>query len=110
MAPIKRLIAWGLLSLLYATAVFAQGNLTGTISGRISDQDGAALPGVTVTVSSPALQGTRSVTTTATGDYVIPFLPPGAYSVTIELKGFETLKQSATVTVAGTATVDSRLR
>ena len=42
----------------------------------------------------PALQGTRTATTSANGDYIFPFLPPGDYTVTYELAGFKTVKQT----------------
>ncbi len=102
----------GVVALLVVSAlpVSAQGNLTGTVSGRVFDQDGAAVPGVTVTVSSTNLQGQRSVTTTGSGDYILPFLPPGQYTVTFELRGFQTAKQTTLVTAGGTVTLDARLR
>ena len=64
---------------------------TGAVFGVVSGSDGAPLPGVTVSLSGPALQGTRTVTTSATGEYVFPLLPPGDnYRVQSELAGFET--------------------
>jgi Ca-activated chloride channel homolog len=84
MRRVKTLICL-LASLLLAAEANAQGNPTGTVSGRVTGQDGAALPGVTVTAASPNLQGVRSVTTSAVGDYIIPFLPPGQYTLTFEL-------------------------
>ena len=95
--------------LLLTTAAFAQGNLTGTVSGHVIDQNGGALPGATVTAKSPNLQGSRNVVTTTTGDYIIPFLPPGEYTVTFELKGFETAQQKTLVTASATVTLDAKL-
>jgi hypothetical protein len=60
----------------------AQSTTTGAIQGGVKDQDGAALEGVIVTVSSPALQGTESTYTEADGRYKITNLPPGDYTVT----------------------------
>ena len=99
-----------LASLLLATEASAQGNPTGTVSGRVTGQDGAAIPGVTVTAASPNLQGVRSVTTTAVGDYIIPFLPPGEYTLTFELQGFKSAEQKTLVTAAGTVTLDAKLQ
>ena len=76
---------------------------TGTISGRVLSTDEAPLPGVTVTATSPSLQGDRTVVTTVNGDFVIPLLPPGDYTVVFELSGFQSLKRQ--VGVAGTQTV-----
>ena len=45
------------------------------------------MPGVTVTVESAALQGPRTTVTSANGDFIIPFLPPGEYTVTFEIQG-----------------------
>jgi hypothetical protein len=70
---------------------------TGTISGRVTDSSGGVLPGVTVTASSPNLQGPREAVTSASGDYVLALLPPGTYEVTFELPGFQTVKKSMEV-------------
>src|SRR5262245_10790855 len=80
----------------------AQGNPTGTISGHIVDDQGLAMPGVTVSASSPALQGVRTATTSANGDYIVPFLPAGDYQVTFELQGFRTVTRSVSVKMAET--------
>src|SRR5262247_4089883 len=76
-----------------ALPAFPQGVPTGTISGRVTDPQGLALPGVTVTVSSPNLQGTRSAVSSANGDYILPFLPAGMYEVKFELSGFNVVKE-----------------
>ena len=99
-----------LASLLLPAHAGAQGNPTGTVAGRVTGQDGAVLPGVTVTAASPNLQGVRTVTTTAVGDYIIPFLPPGQYTLTFELQGFKSAEQPTLVTAAGTVTLDARMQ
>jgi len=76
---------------------------TGTVSGHVADSQGLALPGVAVNAESPNLQGIRTVTTSQNGDYVFTLLPPGQYTITFELSGFE--RQQRTVTVAPTQTV-----
>ena len=88
--------------LLAATMASAQVP-TGTISGRVVSTDEAPLPGVTVTVTSPSLQGERTVVTTVNGDFVVPLLPPGDYTLVFELSGFQGIKRQ--VGVAGTQTV-----
>ena len=85
-----------------AAAAYAQ-STTGTISGRVVDAQGLAVPGVTVTVTSPNLQGTRETVTSGNGDYILTLLPSGAYTVTFELSGFGT--QTRTVSVAPTQVV-----
>jgi outer membrane receptor for ferrienterochelin and colicin len=63
---------------------------TGTISGRVLDVQGAALPGASVTAKSPNLQGTREAVTSANGDYILTGLPSGPYTITVSLSGFQT--------------------
>lgn len=66
---------------------FAQ--TTGAVRGTVTDQQGAVLPGVTVTVRGPALiRGPVSVITDAAGLYRVPALQPGTYEVSFELSGF----------------------
>lgn len=81
---------------------------TGTLSGRVNSADGA-LPGVTVTVDSIALQGTRTAMTTANGDYIFKLLPPGEYEVSFELDGFETSRQAVKVSAQQQAEVSPTL-
>ena len=60
-----------------------------TLRGRVADPSGAAVPGVKVNVKNT---GTNSVTTTVTdsaGQYAVPFLKPGSYSVMVEAPGFK---------------------
>src|SRR2546422_5896777 len=104
------LLAVACLSLMSQTEAFAQGNPTGTISGRITDQQGGVLPGVTVTATSPQLQGARTVVTSENGDYILPFLPPGAYSVAVELSGFDTITRTVDVASAQTVPTDVVLK
>jgi hypothetical protein len=66
----------------------AQG-LTGALIGTVKDAQGGVLPGATVRVSSPALMGgTASLTTNEKGQLRFPALPPGAYAIDIEMRGF----------------------
>ena len=66
---------------------------TGTIQGRISDAQGAVLPGVTVTATSPSMPGVQTAVSSETGNYRFPALPPGTYELTFELAGFNSLKR-----------------
>ena len=90
----------GLLALLAALSLsataFAQGggaSSTGTIQGHVTDAQGAVLPGVTVTATSPSALGAQTTVTSESGNYRFPALPPGAYGVTYELAGFSTLRR-----------------
>ena len=76
---------------------------SGTITGRVVDDQNLAVPGVTVTVASPNLQGALSAVTSENGDYILPQLPPGTYTVTFTLSGFGRLQR--TIAVAPTQTV-----
>jgi hypothetical protein len=82
---------------LMSTGAFAQGVQTGTIRGTVKDAQDLAVPGVTVTVTSPSLQGARSTTTDTQGGYVLQNLPPGDYQVRFELSGFGTVTQRTAV-------------
>ena len=65
---------------------------TGAIAGTARDASGAALAGVTVEVTSPALiEKVRSTTTDGSGRYLVTALPVGAYSVKFTLQGFTTV-------------------
>ena len=68
---------------------------TGRIAGTVVDQDGATLPGVTVTLSSPALQGDKVAVTDSQGQFRFLGLPPAnSYTVKTELEGFQTVEQT----------------
>src|SRR5262245_37427742 len=85
-----RVCVFSILIIGLAGTVHAQGNPTGAIRGQVVDPGNLALPGVTVTVSSPALQGSRTTVTSSNGDFIIPFLPAGEYTVVFELASFRT--------------------
>jgi hypothetical protein len=80
-----------------ACAPAVWGQTSGRIEGRVADSTGGVLPGVTVTVSSPALQGVRTAVTDSTGEYRFPTLPVGRYTVRAELAGFKTTEQTEVV-------------
>lgn len=102
---LARVLGIGLAAfLLLAPSLFAQ-LPTGTATGRVIDQDGAGLPGVTVTAASSALQGSRVAVTGANGDFKLAFLPPGTYKLTYELEGFATAVQDVVVSGSQTQNV-----
>src|SRR5438874_2315570 len=83
--------ALGLAIALAPHAVWAQSAQSARLVGKVTDESGGAMPGVTITVKSPALQvGQLTAVTGVDGDYRILELPPGVYSVTFELSGFQT--------------------
>jgi outer membrane receptor protein involved in Fe transport len=77
-----------LLILVFAAAAFAQ--TTASIQGTVSDQSGAAIVGAKVTVKNTALGIERTARTSSSGSYEVPALPPGTYSVQVQIAGFET--------------------
>lgn len=95
-----RVVFIGLVLSATVRVAFAQGDPTGTISGRVTDPDNLALPGVTVSVQSPVLQGVRTAVTSANGDYIVPFLPAGEYRVTFDLQGFAPARHVVSVKMA----------
>jgi hypothetical protein len=92
-----------------SSAALAQGTLTSSLRGTVTS-DGAPLPGVSVTVASPNLQGTRSTVTGDGGGYSFAALPPGRYTVTFELEGMQTVTRTTDLAVATGGRVDAALR
>jgi hypothetical protein len=79
----------------------------GVINGRVTDGSGAALPGVTLSVTSTALLGGRTAVTDDQGGYRLALLPPGAYTVRYELAGFGTVvRERIDITAGFTATLN----
>ncbi len=106
----KRHILWTALCVLAALGLAeAQGTQTGTISGSVQSPDGLAFPGVSVSVSSPALQGVRSSTTDQNGNYIFKALPPGMYAVTFQVAGMQTLEKTARLELGRAINVDATL-
>src|SRR2546426_264540 len=64
---------------------------TATIAGVVTDETGASVPGVTITVRNVATGTSRSATTGAAGRYQIPALSAGTYELRAELQNFKTL-------------------
>jgi hypothetical protein len=84
---------------------------TGAINGKITDASGAIMPGVTVSITSPSMQGTRTDVTGTDGAYRFSAIPPGDYTVRYELAGFETqIREGLRVGLGFTATVNIELR
>ena len=71
----------------------AQVRATGTISGAVLDPEGAPLPGTQITVRGPAAMGDQVAYTGPAGNYRVPLLPPGVYTVSATLQGFNQMVQ-----------------
>jgi outer membrane receptor protein involved in Fe transport len=91
---IVTLALFALCMALFTSGAFAQTSTTGTIEGNVVDTNGNAVPGVTVTVTSPNLITAQSATTNDEGRYRILNLPPGRYTVAVaSSQGFAEFKQ-----------------
>ncbi len=86
--------------------MLAQTIPTGTLTGHVTDGK-VPLAGVTVTVTSPNLQGARIATSTINGDYILDLLPPGPYAARFEHGGFQTVATSIKVSAAQSSRVDA---
>lgn len=79
---------------------------TGTITGLVSDEQGAAMANVTVTITEKATGAVRTVVTNTAGLYSAPALPAGDYEVRAEAQGFRTVQRDSTVQAGGIFTVN----
>src|SRR2546426_4893057 len=102
-----RLLIVGLLAF---SSAWAQ-QTTATIAGAISDESGAVLPGVQVTITNTETGISRAMTTDERGYYIAPLLPVGSYQLRSELPGFQTAVQTGiTLFVGQEAIVNVRMK
>jgi hypothetical protein len=100
-----------LAALLFGVLPASAQDFRGRINGTVTDNTGAVLPGVTVTVSSPALIQPQVQVTSAEGEFRFLALPPGVYAVDFELTGFQSVKRTDIRVVIGqTLSVDQQLQ
>jgi hypothetical protein len=99
------------LAAIFAGSVLASAQQqTGEIFGRVTDQSGAVLPGVTVTLTAPHLLQPLVAVTSETGTYQFPRLEIGTYTVKFELPGFKTVvNEDVRVTVGFSAQINAQL-
>jgi len=107
LTSVTRLAAVAVLVIALAPALASAQSPTGTLSGRVSDQNGGTVAGATVSIESPNLQGTERTQTSGNGDYIFKFLPPGTYTLTFERQGFAITK--GTVSIAPTESVEKNV-
>jgi len=94
-----------------APAAAQTGQMFGELVGKVTDDQGGVLPGVTVTLSGPAAMGTPTATTNASGLYRFPAVTNGTYTLKFELAGFAPmLREGIVVPVRQTITVDTILK
>src|ERR1051326_2929593 len=87
----------------YGQNVNAQ--LTGTVT-----MDKNPLPGVTVTISSPNMQGTRTTQTDVNGNYNFAAIPAGTYKVQLEMQGMQNVSRTVSVGVGQTGRADADMK
>ncbi|MHB0969926.1 MAG: TonB-dependent receptor [Thermoanaerobaculia bacterium] len=104
-----RLLCFLVISLfLLSGSLFAQGT-TSALTGQVQMDDNP-LPGVTVTISSPNLQGTRTAVTDVNGNYLFPSLPPGDYTVKFEMEGMQAVTKTLRVGLARTERANATMK
>jgi type 1 fimbria pilin len=82
-------LAFGLLVALLCLSSVARAQDTGTFTGTVHDSTGAVVGGAEVTVSNSSIGLKKTVTTNADGEWVVPYLPIGAYDIGVSAKGFK---------------------
>lgn len=102
-----RFLGFALAVLALAPVGLAQ-RTTGTLAGRLSDESGAALPGVAVTLRGAGVAGAPSTTSNEKGDYRFTALPPGSYEVSFALAGFRSVKRTAVRVTVGATTEENQ--
>src|SRR5687768_10947895 len=109
MTRLLRVFCFGLLVLALASGM-ALAQSTGELAGRVTDESGAVLPGVTVTATQTDTAFSRTVVTDGEGAWVMPNMPPGPYRLEVSLQGFRTYVQTGIVLQVGqTPTLNAQL-
>src|SRR3954452_5254617 len=96
-----------LISTLAALPALAQ--QTGSISGKVTDASGGVLPGVTVEAKSNILPAPRTTVSGSDGVYHLPARPPGTYTLTFTLQGFQTVTRQSQVQLSEATVADAKL-
>jgi carboxypeptidase family protein len=113
MSSVRRLYVFGVMSVCLLSAAppaFSQGVQAGTVSGMVQSIDKLPLPGVTVTATSPSLQGERFAVSDENGVYYLRGLLPGTYQVTFDIPGFQpATREGVQVGVGAVAVVDATM-
>src|SRR5947208_15568474 len=109
-AMLARGVVGTIVMLVVADGAYGGQEIRATVTGRVTDQQGAVLPGVTVTATDVDTNGSVETVTGANGGYTISQLQPGPYKVTAALQGFKTfIREGVTLHTAETAKVDIQL-
>jgi Carboxypeptidase regulatory-like domain/TonB-dependent Receptor Plug Domain len=110
MMRVRFIAVFAALALLLGASSARAQSQTGEIFGKVTDESGAVLPGVVVTLTGPALLQPLNATTSATGSYQFPSITVGTYNLKFELAGFKTIVQEAIqITVGFSANISPQL-
>src|SRR5690349_14702693 len=88
----SRRILWSsflLFNLLWASIAYAQIR-SATIAGTVTDAEGAVIPNAEVVVTEQSTNVSTPTKSTAAGEFTVPYLPAGTYTVTVNVQGFQT--------------------
>lgn len=109
---IGRTLGWVLGAVLLASGAWAQSKTTAALTGTVTDDSGAAVPGASVEISSPALiGGARGATTEEHGRFRFPEIDPGIYTVSVSLDGFQPVRvEGVTLVTGGTQDIAVQLK
>ncbi len=108
---IFRALACALIATLAATGAWAQSKTTSAMTGTVLDESGAAIPGATVEIASPALiGGSRLAKSDSQGRFRFAQIAPGIYTVSVTLDGFQPMRiEGVTLAVGQTSDVPVQL-
>ena len=102
------ILAFAVAGLCLASSIGALAQTTGTLEGRVTDQQGGALVGAIVTATSSADSSSSEVVTDATGNYRLS-LPPAVYTVRFSISGFQAVEESLDLAPGGVIVLGARL-
>lgn len=106
----QRVMSWVVMALLVAASAAAQQGTT-EVRGRVLDAQGAALPGVTVTVRNQGTGMFRTTVTSGEGVYFVSSIVPGRYEISTELQGFKkSTRKDVDLELGKTASIDLSLQ
>jgi hypothetical protein len=100
-----------ILAVLCFTTLASAQQTTGTLIGKIVDEQGAVIPGATVSATNPENGFNRTAVSDAEGVYLLNALPVGQYALTVELAGFAAVERKGVIVNVGqTITIDFSLK
>src|SRR5450631_1856314 len=87
-------LAMAMLLAFCSVSALAQSSSSGTVQGQVTDQQGAAIPGVGIQLTEPSTNITIKGSTNDSGRFIITNVPPGIYTITFTKAGFSTRRVS----------------